>query len=239
MNILEVKNVSKSFDDKKIIDNVSFSIGQGKIVGLLGRNGCGKTTILKMINDLLTIDSGEILIDGEKVSEKTKALVSFLPERTYLESGQTVESVFRFFEEFYADFDRQKAEKLLKELDLQLNVSLSKMSKGMKEKIQLILVMSRNAKLYVLDEPLGGVDPASRDYIMQTILSNFNEGSSLLITTHLIADIEKILDDVIFLDKGRIILNEDADMLRERENAYSINYFILTPKRDLLINWNF
>ena len=219
MNILEVKNVSKSFDDKKIIDNVSFSIGQGKIVGLLGRNGCGKTTILKMINDLLTIDSGEILIDGEKVSEKTKALVSFLPERTYLESGQTVESVFRFFEEFYADFDRQKAEKLLKDLDLELNVSLSKMSKGMKEKIQLILVMSRNAKLYVLDEPLGGVDPASRDYIMQTILSNFNEGSSLLITTHLIADIEKILDDVIFLDKGRIILNEDADMLRERENA--------------------
>lgn len=222
MKILEVKNISKSFDGKKIIDNLSFDIEKGKIVGLLGKNGSGKTTVLKMINDLLTIDEGKILINGEGVSEKTKARVSYLPERTYLQSNQTVAEVFAFFESFYQDFDREKAEKLLSDLDLNLNSSLSKMSKGMKEKIQLILVMSRNASLYILDEPLGGVDPTTRDYIMQTILSNFGEDSSLLITTHLIADVEKILDEVIFIDNGKIILNDNADMLREREGE-SIN----------------
>lgn len=217
MNILEIKNIDKSFDKNKIIDNVSFNISTGKIVGLLGKNGSGKTTILKMINDLLTVDKGEILIDGKKVGVETKAIISYLPERTYLESGQTVADVFEFFEEFYLDFDRQKAEKLLRDLDLDINASLSKMSKGMKEKIQLILVMSRNAKLYILDEPLGGVDPSTRDYILQTILSNFGEDSSLLITTHLIADVEKILDEVIFVDKGTIILQENADDLRRKE----------------------
>ncbi|MFQ6752422.1 MAG: ABC transporter ATP-binding protein [Clostridia bacterium] len=220
--ILEVKNIEKSFDNKKIIDDVSFNIESGKIVGLLGRNGSGKTTVIKMINDLLTIDKGEILIDGEKIGPKTKAVVSYLPERTYLESGQTVKQVVKFFEDFYIDFDRAKAEKLLEDLDLDINASLSKMSKGMKEKIQLILVMSRRAKLYILDEPLGGVDPATRDKIMETILSNFGEDSSLLITTHLIADVEKILDEVIFIDKGKIILNENADKLRAKEKA-SIN----------------
>ncbi len=220
--ILEVKNIEKSFDNKKIIDDISFNIESGKIVGLLGRNGSGKTTIIKMINDLLTVDKGEILIDGEKIGPKTKAVVSFLPERTYLESNQTIKQVLMFFEDFYSDFDREKAEKLLLDLDLDINASLSKMSKGMKEKIQLILVMSRRAKLYILDEPLGGVDPATRDKIMETILSNFGEDSSLLITTHLIADVEKILDEVIFIDKGKIILNENADKLREKEKA-SIN----------------
>ena len=219
MKILELKNVSKSFDNKKIIDDVNFEIEEGKIVGLLGKNGSGKTTIIKMINDLLTIDKGEILINGEKISEKTKEIVSYLPERTYLDSNQTVSDVFKFFEDFYTDFNREKAENLLKDLDLDINSSLSKMSKGMKEKIQLILVMSRNAKLYILDEPLGGVDPTTRDYIMKTILSNFGEKSSLLITTHLISDIEKILDEVIFIDKGKIILNENADELRENENS--------------------
>jgi len=220
--ILEVKNIEKSFDNKKIIDDVSFNIERGKIVGLLGRNGSGKTTVIKMINDLLTIDKGEILIDGEKIGPNTKAVVSFLPERTYLESNQTIKQVFKFFEDFYLDFDRDKAEKLLLDLDLDINANLSKMSKGMKEKIQLILVMSRRAKLYILDEPLGGVDPATRDKIMETILSNFGEGSSLLITTHLIADVEKILDEVILIDKGKIILNENADKLRAKEKA-SIN----------------
>ena len=222
MSILSVKNVSKSFDNKKIIDDVSFEIEKGKIVGLLGKNGSGKTTILKMINDLLTIDGGEILVNGERVSDKTKAMISFLPERTYLESSQTVNQVFTYFEEFYSDFDRKKAELLLKDLDLDLNTSLSKMSKGMKEKIQLILVMSRNASLYILDEPLGGVDPSTRDYIMKTILSNFGENSSMLITTHLVADVEKILDQVIFIDKGKIVLNKDAEQLREKEKS-SIN----------------
>lgn len=219
MKILEVKNIEKSFDNNKIIKNVSFSIEKGKIVGLLGKNGSGKTTILKMINDLLTIDTGEILINGEKISEKTKEIVSYLPERTYLDNSKTVKEIFDFFEDFYKSFDRTKAENLLKDLDLDINANLSKMSKGMKEKIQLILVMSRKAKLYILDEPLGGVDPSTRDYILQTILSNFGEDSSLLITTHLISDIEKILDEVIVIDKGKILLNENAEELREKENA--------------------
>ena len=222
MDILEVKNVSKSFDNKKIIDNVSFTIPKGKIVGLLGKNGCGKTTILKMINDLLTIDSGEILIDGNPVGVKTKSKVSYLPERTYLDREQTVEQVFKFFSEFYTDFNMEKAKKLLLDLDLDINTKISKMSKGMKEKVQLILVMSREAKFYILDEPLGGVDPSTRDYILKTILSNFGEDSSLLITTHIITDVEKILDHVIFLDKGKIVLSENADELREKENS-SIN----------------
>lgn len=222
MNILEIKDVSKSFDGKKIIDGVSFNIECGKIVGLLGKNGSGKTTVIKMINDLLTSDSGEILVGGEKIGPATKAKISYLPERTYIESSSTVKEVFDFFEDFYKDFNREKAEKLLGDLDLELDASLSKMSKGMKEKIQLVLVMSREAELYILDEPLGGVDPATRDYILETILSNFGEGASLLITTHLISDVERILDDVIFIDKGKIILNENADTLREREGA-SIN----------------
>lgn len=218
MNILEVKNIEKSFDGKKIIDNLSFNVKTGKIVGLLGKNGSGKTTIIKMINDLLTIDKGEIFVDGHEIGVYTKSIISYLPERTYLDSSQKVSQVFDFFEEFYADFDREKAEKLLVDLDLDINASLSKMSKGMKEKIQLILVMSRKAKLYILDEPLGGVDPSTRDYIMKTILSNFGEDSSLIITTHLIADVEKILDEVIFIDKGKIVLKGDADKLREKEN---------------------
>ena len=219
MNILEIKNLYKSFDNKEIIKDVSFSVGEGKIVGLLGKNGCGKTTILKMITNLLTIDSGEVVICGQKVSSKTNSLVSFLPERTYLDSSQKVFQIFDFFEEFYSDFDRKRAEELLVDLDLDINASLSKMSKGMKEKIQLILVMSRHAKLYILDEPLGGVDPSTRDYILKTILSNLREGSSLLITTHLISDVEKILDEVVFIDKGQVLLHEEADKLRDRNNA--------------------
>lgn len=219
MEVLKVDGISKSFDGKKIIDNVSFSISEGQIVGLLGKNGSGKTTVIKMINDLLTPDNGEITVCGNKISAITKSQVSFLPERTYLDSSQTVEQVFKFFEDFYSDFDREKAEKLLKDLDLDLKASLSKMSKGMKEKIQLILVMSRKVKLYVLDEPLGGVDPSTRDYILKTILSNFGEGASLLITTHLIADVEKILDHVIFIDKGKILLNKNADDLREEKGG--------------------
>ena len=222
MNVLEVKNVDKSFDNKKIIDNVSFAVKKNEIVGLLGKNGSGKTTIIKMINDLLTIDKGEILINGEKIGVSSKSQISYLPERTYLDRSKTVLQVFDYFEDFYPDFDRKKAERLLKDLDLDLNQKLSKMSKGMKEKVQLVLVMSRKASLYILDEPLGGVDPSTRDYILQTILSNFEDDSSLLITTHLIADVEKILDRVIFIDKGEIILDSDADSLREHEGN-SIN----------------
>ncbi len=219
MNVLEIKNLSKSFDDKKIIDNVSFSIGQAKLVGLLGKNGSGKTTIIKLINDLLTIDQGDVKICGEKVGVKSKALVSFLPERTYLDTSNSVKQVLDFFESFYTDFDRKKAVKLLTDLDLDENAKLSKMSKGMKEKVQLVLVMSRNAKLYVLDEPLGGVDPSTREIILDTILTNLSEGSSMLITTHLISDVERILDEVVIIDKGTVVLKGDADEIRQKENC--------------------
>lgn len=219
MDILQVKNISKSFDEKVIIDNVSFNVPKGKIVGLLGKNGSGKTTILKMINDLLTIDSGEILINGEHISPKTKLEVSYLPERSYLDNSLTVAQTLQYFQDFYSNFDIELAKKLLTDLDLDINAKLSKMSKGMKEKVQLILVMSRHASIYILDEPLGGVDPSTRDYILRTILSNFDENSSLLITTHLVADVEKILDDVILIDKGKIILNDTADNLRNAHMA--------------------
>lgn len=222
MEILQVKNVRKSFDGRKIVDGVSFSVERGKIVGLLGKNGSGKTTVIKMINDLLTIDDGEILINGEKIGVNTKKIVSYLPERSYLDTSKKIYQIFDYFEDFYTDFDRQKAEKMIAELDLTLDMKISKMSKGMREKISLALVMSRNADLYVLDEPLGGVDPVTRDKILKTILSNFGDNSSLIITTHLISDVEKILDKVIFIDGGKILLEEDADKLRESENA-SIN----------------
>lgn len=222
MNVLKVSKLNKSFDKKQIIKNVSFNINKGKIVGLLGKNGSGKTTVIKMINGLLTIDGGEILVCGEKVGAKSKALVSYLPERSYLENNQTISQIFDFFGEFYADFNRVKAEELLKELELDLSMSLLKMSKGMKEKVGLILTMSRKAKLYILDEPLGGVDPSTRDNIMKTILKNFDDDSAMLITTHLIYDVEKILDEVIIIDKGEIILAGEAEKLRE-ERGMSID----------------
>lgn len=222
MSILSIKNVSKSFDGKVILDDISFEIKSGSLVGLLGKNGSGKTTVIKLINDLLTPDKGEILIDGKKVGVDTKSIVSYLPERTYLDPSKSVKEIFDFFSAFYPDFDREKAVKLLKDLSLDENEKLTKMSKGMKEKIQLVLVMSRKAKLYILDEPLGGVDPSTRDYILDTILSNLTEDSSMLITTHLISDVERILDEVVLIDNGKILLTGDADELR-REHKASIN----------------
>ena len=219
MEILRVENVKKSFDKKEIIKGISFNIESGKIVGLLGKNGSGKTTIIKMINDLLTIDEGEILVDGNKIWVETKKVISYLPERSYLEGNERVIDIINLFKDFYTDFDEQKALSLLKELDLDVNQRLPKMSKGMKEKVQLVLVMSRRAKLYVLDEPLGGVDPSSREKILKTILLNFNEEGSLLITTHLSADVEKILDEVILIDNGQVLLSGEAEELREKENA--------------------
>ena len=219
MKLLEVKNLNKSFDNKKVLKDINFSISKGKIVGLLGKNGVGKTTLIKLINDLLTPTSGEILVKGNKIGVETKKIISYLPERTYLNKQMKVCEVISFFEDFYEDFDSKKAKKLLKDLDLDINQKLTKMSKGMQEKVQLVLVMSRKADLYVLDEPLGGVDPATRDYILDTILSNFDENSSVIISTHLISDIEKILDEVIFIDKGEIVLQSDADKLRNKEKS--------------------
>ena len=219
MKLLEINNLNKSFDNKEILKDINLSIQSGKIIGLLGKNGVGKTTLIKLINDLLTPTSGEILIKGQKIGVETKKVISYLPERTYLNKQMKVSEVISYFEDFYDNFDSEKAKKLLKDLDLDINQKLSKMSKGMQEKVQLVLVMSRNADLYVLDEPLGGVDPATRDYILDTILSNFNENASVIISTHLISDIEKILDEVIFIDKGQIVLQSDTDKLRNKENA--------------------
>lgn len=217
--LLICKNVNKNYGNKKVLKNINFSIPRGKIIGVLGKNGTGKTTLIKLINDLLTLDSGEILIDGKKIGVESKKIISYLPERTYLDKSMTVNEVIDMFSEFYDNFDSKKARKLLKDLKLDVNSKLSKMSKGMQEKVQLVLVMSRKALLYILDEPLGGVDPATRDYILDTILTNFNEGASVIISTHLIADIERILDEVIFIDNGKIELIENADKLREKEGA--------------------
>lgn len=219
MELLECKNLSKSFDNKKILKDVNLIIPRGKIIGLLGKNGQGKTTLLKLINDLLTPTSGEVLIEGKRPGVESKRIISYLPERTYLDKEMKVIDTLNYFKEFYDNFDIDKAKKLLKDLDLDINYKISKMSKGMQEKLQLILVMSREADLYILDEPLGGVDPATRDYILDTILSNFKEGSSVIISTHLISDIERILDEVIFIDKGKIILTASADKLREEEKS--------------------
>ena len=219
MSILEAKNLSKSFDNKKILKDVNLTIQRGKIIGLLGKNGAGKSTLIKLINDLLTPSTGEILINGKPVGVESKKIISYLPERTYLNKQMKVSEIIKFFSDFYENFDAEKATKLLLDLELDINQSLTKMSKGMQEKVQLVLVMSREADLYILDEPLGGVDPATRDYILDTILSNFNENASVIISTHLISDIERILDEVIFIDKGEIILQSDADELRNKESA--------------------
>ena len=219
MELVKCNNLCKEFDNKQILNNINLIIPKGKIVGLLGKNGSGKTTLIKLINDLLTPTSGEVLINGEKPSIKSKKVISYLPERTYLDKSMKISQIITFFDEFYDNFDKEKAIKLLKDLDLDINSKVSKMSKGMQEKLQLILVMSREAELYILDEPLGGVDPATRDYILDTILSNFSEGASIIISTHIISDIERILDDVIFIDKGEIVLISSADELRKKENA--------------------
>ena len=219
MELLECKNLCKEFDKKTILQDINLKISRGKIIGLLGKNGAGKSTLIKLINDLLTPTSGEILINGEMPGVNSKKIIAYLPERTYLDKEMTIKQAINYFNEFYQNFDSDKAIRLLKDLDLDINKKISKMSKGMQEKLQLVLVMSRDAELYILDEPLGGVDPATRDYILDTILSNFSEGASVIISTHLISDVERILDEVIFVDQGKIVLTSTADELRNKENA--------------------
>ena len=219
MELLKIDNLNKKFDDKYILKDINLTISNGKIIGLLGKNGAGKTTLIKMINDLLTPTSGEILIKGNKVGVETKKIISYLPERSYLNKQMKVKEILKYFADFYENFDMQRAKKLLEDLDLDINQNLSKMSKGMQEKVGLVLVMSREADLYILDEPLGGVDPATRDYILDTILSNFNENASVIISTHLISDIERILDEVIFIDNGSLAIHSNTDELRTKENA--------------------
>lgn len=219
MVLLKCQNLSKNYGKKQALTDVNLEITAGKIVGLLGRNGSGKTTLIKLINNLLTPTEGEVLVDGKKLGVESKKVISYLPERTYFSRNMSVKKVLDFFADFYADFDKKRAQKLLKDLDLDESQKISAMSKGMQEKMQLVLVMSRKAKLYILDEPLGGVDPATRDYVLDTILTNFNEKASLIISTHLISDIERILDEVILIDNGKVIMQDEADAIRVKYKA--------------------
>ncbi len=217
MAICECRKLTKQYGNKTALDAIDLSIEKGKIIGLLGPNGSGKTTLIKLANGLLTPTSGEILIDGRKPSEQTKAMCAYLPDRDFLPDYMKAESLVQMYEDFYADFDREKAERLLMELGIDFSQRMSEMSKGMRDKVQLSLVMSRRASIYWLDEPIGGVDPAARDAILHTILANYSQDAAVVISTHLIAEVESILDDVIFLKEGTIILHEEADRIREEK----------------------
>ncbi|MEG0295150.1 MAG: ABC transporter ATP-binding protein [Clostridium sp.] len=215
--ILECRNLVKNYDRKEAIKGIDLTINRGRIVGLLGPNGSGKSTLIKLANGLLTPTKGEILIDGKKPGIETKKIVSYLPERTYLNDWMKVSDIIAFFKDFYTDFNSDKAYDMLKKLNIDANDKLKTMSKGTKEKVQLILVMSREAELYFLDEPIAGVDPAAREYILNTIINNYNENATVIISTHLISDIEQILDDVIFISYGTIALTKSVDEIREEE----------------------
>lgn len=214
--VLEIKNVHKKYLSHSVLEGVGFSIPRGKIVGLLGPNGCGKTTILKLISGLLQLDEGEIRINGICPGQQTKSMISYLPERSYLNDWMKIYDILNLFSDFYTDFDRERAEQMLTDLKISKEEKLKTMSKGTKEKVRLILVMSRRASLYLLDEPIGGVDPATREYILHTILKNFDENSSILITTHLIQDVETIFDQVLFLNQGKIVIDGEVDEIREK-----------------------
>ncbi len=214
MAILECRGLRKNYGKKTALDDVSFSVGEGRVLGLLGPNGSGKTTFIKLANGLLTPSGGEILIGGNKPSVETKKIISFLPERQYMPLWMTAEQIKRFYADFYADFDMEAADRMLDQLGIERKQKIKEMSKGTREKVQLILVMSRRAKLYLLDEPIGGVDPATRDYIIRTILNNRAPGSSVIISTHLIADVEPALDDVLFIQNGRISLQSTVEDIR-------------------------
>ncbi len=220
--ILECNNLTKTFKNTLALQDVTLRIPRGKIIGLLGPNGSGKTTFIKLCNDILTPTDGKILIDGKEPGVETKAIVSYLPERNYLNDWMKAKDIIEMFNDFYDDFNSDKAHEMLGKLHLNPEDKLKTMSKGTKEKLQLILVMSREAKLYFLDEPIGGVDPAARDYILDTIIKNYSQDSTIILSTHLIADIEKILDDVIFLKDGKVVLTKSVDKIRE-ESGKSVD----------------
>ncbi len=216
-SIIQANNLSKSFGSLQALNNVNFSLQPGRIVGLLGPNGSGKTTLLKIMNGLLEPSGGEIRIGGELPGIATKKIVSYLPERTYLNDWMKVQDIITFFDDFYEDFDPAKAHAMMDDMDIDKTARLKTLSKGTKEKVQLILVMARAAQLYLLDEPIGGVDPAARDYILRTILNKYNPEACIMISTHLITDVEQIFDDIIFLKKGEVVLNDNVDDIRDRE----------------------
>ncbi len=215
--ILEARNLIKSYGQHTALSGVDLTLQRGRLIGLLGPNGSGKTTLIKIAAGLLTPTAGEIMIDGKAPGIETKKIVSYLPERSYLNDWMKVADIIAFFKDFYENFNSDKAYEMLKRLHINPQDKLRTMSKGTKEKVQLILVMSREADLYLLDEPIGGVDPAARDYILQTIISNYKEDASVMISTHLIADIEQVLDDVVFLNYGQIALVSSVDEIREEK----------------------
>ena len=217
MAILECRELSKTFGAKRALDNVEITLQPGRIVGLLGPNGSGKTTLIKLANGLLTPTFGQILIDGQAPGVQSKKIVSYLPERSCLSDWMKVDDLLDFFSDFYADFRRDTAREMLSRLSIDPRQTFRNLSKGTREKVQLIMVMSRQARLYLLDEPIGGVDPATRDYILHTIINNYNEDAAVLISTHLIADVEQILDDVIFFQDGRVVLQAPVDDIRENQ----------------------
>ncbi len=220
--LLVCENLSKNYGGKPALKNVNLEIQSGRIVGLLGPNGSGKTTLIKTANGLLTPSSGRILINGMEPGVETKKIVSYLPDESFLNSWMTVDQIVKMFSDFYADFRTELAYKMLENLGIETTARLKTLSKGNKEKVCLILVMSRNALLYILDEPIAGVDPATRDYVIRTIINNYNPEASVVISTHLISDIEQVLDDVIFIQNGEITLTKTVDEIRE-ENGKSVD----------------
>ena len=216
--LVQINNLTKVYEKRKMaLDHMNLTIPRGKIIGLLGPNGSGKTTLIKLISGLLVATEGEVRVNGYRPGPETKAVVSYLPERTYFQGSMQVKELIAYFADFYQDFRPERAKQMLENLNIDENARLKTLSKGTKEKVQLIMVMSRNADLYCLDEPIGGVDPAARDYILQTIITNYNENASVLISTHLISDIENVLDDVIFIQNGHIRLAASVDEIREQE----------------------
>lgn len=223
--LLEIKNLSKSYDRGPVIQDLTLSVNSGRIVGVVGPNGCGKTTLFKILAGLIRDYQGTVIIDGQAPGIYTKSIVSFLPEKTYLEEGIRAGDAIAMFRDFYKDFDSQKATEMLGRFHLEPKMKLKTMSKGMQEKLQLILVMSRSAKLYILDEPLSGIDPAARDSILDIILNNYSENASVMLSTHLIYDVERIFDDIIMLNYGKLLLADSADALREKAGMSLNDYF--------------
>ena len=217
MAVLECKALTKTYGHTAALEGVDLTIEPGRIVGLLGPNGSGKTTLIKLANGLLTPTSGQILVCGQAPGKGSHALVSYLPERTAIPTWMTAAQLLDFYQDFYADFRRDAAEEMLRHLNIQPKQRIKQMSKGTREKMQLIMVMSRAAKLYLLDEPIGGVDPATRDYILSTIIGNYDPEAAVVISTHLISDVEKVLDDVIFINQGRVMLQSSVDQIREEK----------------------
>lgn len=215
--LIKCQDVYKNYGRKQALKGVTLSLESGRIVGLLGPNGSGKTTLIKILNGLLQPEHGEVLINGYRPGTYTKSIVSYLPDKPYFADWMKVSDLFDLFEDFYMDFDRTRAQKMCDSLQINTNFKMKTLSKGTKEKVQLILVMSRKAKLYLLDEPIAGVDPAARDFILSTILSNYNPEGTVLISTHLISDIERVLDEVVFIQDGRVVRQESVDDIREKE----------------------